>query len=289
MTDPSDIEHADRVLRAMTGDSAFRIILADTTDTVGAVLAAQEVPIHSLVEVAEIVTSAVLIRETMAPGNRVQVVYLDPFDSQLVGDAFPEGRTRGLARIQDDVLGVQPGDGGSYLVERALPSGGSHRGHLRTGPGESLVRSLQGYFLQSEQITSMVDLACVVRDGAVAAAAGYVVQLLPELTEPPLMAMAERLRRFGSLYDRVAESGADPQRLLAMLLDGAEYTVLSESPVSFHCPCNRDRVRSAAAALGREDLEGLLQRGEELAVSCDYCRERYMLGPEDYRVILGAH
>ena len=65
-------------------------------------------------------------------------------------------------------------------------------------------------------------------------------------------------------------------------------TILAESSVMFHCPCDLDRVRTAAAALGREDLQELLVTEQDLKVSCDYCREDYVLGVVDFRHILDA-
>ena len=54
----------------------------------------------------------------------------------------------------------------------------------------------------------------------------------------------------------------------------------------FHCPCDRQRVRVAAAALGRDEIKRLIAEEEDLSISCDYCREPYTLGVVDYRGIL---
>jgi molecular chaperone Hsp33 len=75
---------------------------------------------------------------------------------------------------------------------------------------------------------------------------------------------------------------------MAALLTGVDHTLLGESPVVFHCPCDRDRVRGAAAALGEDEIHELLIKEADLLVTCDYCRERYTLGVLDYRKILDA-
>ena len=279
-------ENGDHVLRAMTDNGSFRVLVADTTETSRAIVAAQEVPEHSMPETAGITTAAILIRETMAPANRVQVIYQDALGSQLVGDAYPEGKTRGLVRIQDDVLGVMMGEGGSLHVERIIRAGNMHRGIVATEEGEGLVATLHRYFLQSEQVATMLDLACRIEDGEVKAAAGYVIQLLPELTDPPLDAMKARLQDFGSLSHHVKRHGAVPETILGHIMRDVEYTMLASSPVRFHCPCDRERVLGAATALGREEIQEMLDAAEEVAVTCHYCQERYLLGVDDYRRML---
>ena len=72
----------------------------------------------------------------------------------------------------------------------------------------------------------------------------------------------------------------------AAVLGEGEQTILADTPVSFHCPCDRSRVRVAAAALGRDEIKKLMAEEEDLSISCDYCREPYSLGVADYRQIL---
>ena len=271
----------------MTNDGSFRVLTASTTQTVRAVVAAQSVGGVTAVEMAKVLTAAVLVRETMAPENRVQVLYRDPHGSQLVGDGYPEGKTRGLVRLKGGAGDIDVGDGGLFQVERIVRLGRAHQGLVTLSEGEDLVVALRNYFLQSEQVTSMLDLACVSSGGEIIAAGGYVVQLLPELTDPPLRAMKERLAEIGRLEALFATAGAaDPAQIMAAVLADGEHTMLADSPVAFHCPCDRQRVRVAAGALGREEIQKLLAEEEDLSISCDYCREPYTLGVADYRSIL---
>lgn len=276
----------DRVQRAMTNDGSFRVLVASTTQTARAVVAAQSVAGATAAQIANVLTATILVRETMAPENRVQIIYKDARGSQLVGDGYPEGKTRGLVRIKSGAGEVEIGAGGVFQVERIVRLGKSHQGIIPTADGEDLVVALRNYFLRSEQVTTMVDLACVERDGDVVAAGGYVVQLLPELTDPPLRAMHQRLQEMGRIETLFDDQGVDPARIMAEVLGDGEHTMLADSPVVFHCPCDRQRVRVAAAALGRDELKKLMAEEEDLSISCDYCRAPYTLGGVDYRAIL---
>ncbi len=281
-------EQHDKVLRAMMDDGSFRVLTADTTETVRAVLNAQEVGEHSLIPAAAVITASVLVRETMAPDNRVQVIYRDRLGSQLVGDAHKDGKTRGLVRIKDEVLGVLLGEGGIFQVERVMRAGELHQGIIQTDEGDDITAALKRYFLESEQVTSMVDLACTFEDGELVAAGGYVVQLLPEVTDPPLEAMEQRLAKLGALSDFMASKGSKAELTMAAVLGDTEHCMLADDPVMFHCQCDRDRVRGAAAALGEQEILDLMMKEEDLSISCHYCCEKYSLGVEDYRKILDS-
>jgi len=278
----------DSVLRAMTDDGAFRVVVARTADTVRSVVEAQRVEGFAAHQLGELITASVLIRETMSPPNRVQVVLVDDANNLIVGDAWPEGHTRGLAQLQDTALGVDLDRGGALRVERALPRGAPHRGVVQAPREGGIDAALASYFAQSEQIDTFVAVACSTdRDsGEIAAASGYVVQLLPELTEPPLAAMRARLQEFGELQAWQRHYGDDPQAALDALLAGCDYTPLAQSPVVYRCHCSRERALGAAAALGADDLRGLVARGETLRIHCDYCRRLYQLAPSEFERLL---
>ena len=78
----------DSVMRAMTNDGAFRIVAARTTDTARSVIAAQKLSGAIAHDMSDLVTTAVLYRETMAPSLRVQcIVRFDEEAGQLVADS----------------------------------------------------------------------------------------------------------------------------------------------------------------------------------------------------------
>ena len=281
---------ADRVLRAITDDGSFRVLVARTTDTARRIAELQQVEGVSASCLGEVITASVLVRETMAPGNRVQVLFTDKIGTRLVGDANAEGATRGLAQVTDEVLGVLPGDGGILQVVRIVRPGQPHQGYVETTDEGGVAGALHTYFHQSEQVETRLALAATTAgDGTIEKSVGFVVQLLPEVTEPPLAHMEARIATLGDLAAFVSAHGDDPETLLAALMGDMEHTRLAESGIAFVCGCGRERAVGAASTLGAEELRELIETGEELAISCDYCRTKYTVGPDDYRRILDQH
>jgi len=65
---------SDLVVRALTEDGAFRVIAARTTETAKGVAESQKASGPRALLLAEMVTAAILVRETMAPDLRVQAI-----------------------------------------------------------------------------------------------------------------------------------------------------------------------------------------------------------------------
>jgi molecular chaperone Hsp33 len=276
----------DRVLRAITNDGGFRVITTRTTDTVRAAVAAQGVSGPTALRFAELLTGAVLYRETMAPTLRVQVILGGATGGQLVADSNPDGSARGLFRKPKEGGEIRLA-GGMLTMMRTMPRGDLHQGIVEV-PGDGRISSaLMSYLQTSEQVVSMISVgARMGEDGRIGDAGGYIVQLLPELEEHMLMLMTERLEDFRSIEELFDGAARTPDELLSELLYGIEHTVLDESDVRFGCNCSQVRVLASLGTLGRADIEHLMRDGTDLEMSCDYCGSEYRVAPEQLRGML---
>jgi molecular chaperone Hsp33 len=283
---PSVSAPADSVLRAMTDDGAFRVITARTTETVRGAIEAQGAIGKTARTFGELITGAILYRETMAPQLRVQGVLKGSSGSgSLVADSHPSGRTRGLVQLK---IGreLELGQGAVIQMMRTLPSGRIAQGLVELPTGGGISQALMEYMQTSEQVVSMVAVSTVVGGDGLVAAGGYMVQLLPEVGRGPLMVMTERLRDFERIDEHVGRVDFSPERLLEELLHGMPFTRLEESSIGFECWCDELRVVAAIATLSKSDLEHLLSDGEVLEIACEYCKREYRIPPARLRGLL---
>jgi molecular chaperone Hsp33 len=269
----------DTVLRAMTDDGAFRVITTRTTETVRGAIAAQGATGPTARMFGELLTGAVLYRETMAPQLRVQGILRGASGTgSLVADSHPSGRTRGLVQVEQGRQ-IDLGDGAIIQMMRTMPGGRINRGVVEVPSGGGISQAIMEYMQTSEQVVSMLAVSTVIDDGGVAAAGGYMVQLLPEVGRGPLMVMTERLRDFEAIDERVLSPSFSPAALLEELLYGMPFTRLEESNVGFDCWCDELRVVSALATLNRGDIQHLLADGEVLEIDCAYCKKEFRIPP----------
>lgn len=278
---------ADSVLRAITDDGAFRVITARTTETVRGAIRAQRPSGPMARTFGDLITGAVLFRETMAPDLRVQGILRGAEGTgSLVADSHPSGMTRGLVQLKDGAASLKLGHGAVIQMMRTMPSGKINQGVVEFPKEGGVSHALMAYMQTSEQVVSMIAVSTVLEGEEVSAAGGYMVQLLPEVGRGPLMIMTERLRDYESIDAQVRDAQFSPSWLLDQLLYGMPFTRLTESTVGYDCWCDELRVMSALATLRRSDLEDLLSSEEVLEISCEYCRREYRIAPARLRGLL---
>jgi molecular chaperone Hsp33 len=279
-------ETTDSVLRAITDDGAFRVITARTTDTVRGAIEAQNATGETARHFGDLLTGAILFRETMAPNLRVQGIIKGSAGGSLIADSHPSGQTRGLIQLKGEAMDIELGHGSVLQLMRSLPNGRINQGVVEVPKQGGISQSLMAYMQSSEQVFSMLAVGTIFEGEHVVSAGGYMVQLLPEVGRGPLMVMTERLKDFESVDAQLADPRFTPTWLLDELLYGMPFTRLEESPVRFECWCDELRVVSALASLGRDDLEHLLSTNEVLEIACEYCKRDFRIAPARLRGLL---
>jgi molecular chaperone Hsp33 len=280
-------EARDRAVTTVTDDGSFRVVTVRTTSTVAKAIEAQRARGKTAEHLADLITGSVLVRLTMAPDLRVQgLVRGVGGKGTIVADCHPDGGCRGMVRETAGPIEVGPGS----LVQlmRSLPSGTLHQGVVEVPDAHGISGALMVYMLESEQVTSVIGVGCVL-DGEdrVEVAGGWIVQLLPECTEPPLALMYERMRHdFADPKQVLKSCAADPAALQREILYGIDFKETAVAEVAHRCNCSATRVLASLATLGRTDLEDILKKGETLFITCDYCSRPYEIHPESLRGLM---
>ncbi|MGH7440505.1 MAG: Hsp33 family molecular chaperone HslO [Polyangiaceae bacterium] len=279
---------SDNALRAVTDDGAFRVITVRTTDIVRRMLSIRSLWGAEAVQLGELVTGTILVRETMAPTHRVQGLLRSADGASLfIGDSDPDGSARGLL-TRKDTIAAGPIGGGTLEVMRTLHNGELHRGTVQLPPGSTTSQALMVYLQESEQVVSMLSLGCVLGQDHVVAAGGYLVQLLPEVGQGPLAIMAERLRDFEHVGPLLAKLDGATSALMDEILYGMPFTRLEQSPLAWGCRCGKDRVLASLASLPRADLVALTSDDKPIDLSCDFCNTAYVVSPDELRALVAA-
>lgn len=269
---------SDQVVRLMTMDGAFRLIAAVTTETARGALAAQATGDALGLQLAELLTAAVLVRETTQPTRRVQMVWRDRRGRSLVADALPDGLNRGL---------VNPGEDGAVATEGAhllqvnytLLNGSLHQGVVAVADGDDMATALMQYMKQSEQIVSMIALVALPGPGGVRAVGGYVVQLLPEATREVITAMTDHLGNLEPIANLLEGRGKTAHELAQVVFEPFEHAHLATSPLRFGCTCSEVRVMTSILTLPTEEVDKMVS-GDPLEVRCDACGQKYVISPQ---------
>jgi molecular chaperone Hsp33 len=278
-TDTSLRGTADSALRAMTDDSAFRVMAVNTTQTVRDALGHQAPSGITRKAFGDLITGAVLVRETMSPNQRVQAILKRRTGpGSLVADSHPTEGTRGLVSLPAKSPEFPLTDAILQVMRRLL-NGSVHQGMVDVPNGGDVSDALRTYMLVSEQVDTLVAVSTLFEGDEVTCAGGYLIQLLPGVGRAPLAFMSERVNEFGNIDAHLARGQGEPRQLIAALLSEIPYTELDDSPLRFGCWCSAERLLSALSTLPKADIDDFIQKGEVLEISCDYCNRQYQIPP----------
>lgn len=159
--------------------------------------------------------------------------------------------------------------------------------HLRT-PFSSTSELISGeiaedftyYFAKSEQIPSSVGLGVLVDpDGNVMSAGGFLIQIMPGCKEETLLQLESKLKTLKSCSEMIAE-GYTAEEMIHEITDG-NYELLETKPLSYFCPCSKDRFRKGLMSLGTNELETILTEDKKASITCNFCGKQYEFDSSD--------
>jgi len=202
---------------------------------------------------------------------------------QIVVDANAKGEVRGYCDHPQVHLASNPqgkldvagavGRTGHIHVIKDLGLKEPYTGSIPIISGE-LGEDFTYYFAVSEQTPSAVGLGVLVdTDGSVLHAGGFIVQLMPGLTDAEITRLEEAVAAMPHVT-ALLDQGETPEGILRFLV-GDDLQLHEETDVRFQCKCSRDRVEQTLISLGEAELKQLIEEDGEAEIVCHFCNETY--------------
>lgn len=284
------MELADSLVKATAAEKTVRALAAVTTGLVEESRQRHHTAPTASAALGRTLTAGLLLGSMLKEDESLSLQLLGkgPLRGIFV-DANARGETRGFVYRPRAHLPIREGKldvggvvgAGTLTVIRTQPwSKEPYRSITPLVSGE-IGADVAHYLLNSEQIPSAVSLGVFVQpDEAVSAAGGFLVQVMPGASEETLAQLEANVARAKPVSQLVRE-GMTPQEILAHVLEGFDFTVVTEMPVRFSCRCSRERVLSTLMAMGRQEMHDLLAEEGHASVTCEFCNERYTISREE--------
>lgn len=287
----------DEIIRMMTGDGMVKAVAVTGKDMVE-----RARQIHKTLPVATAALGRTLMAASMMgdmlkekDGSvTLQIKGGGPLGA-ITAVSDSRGNPRGyLQNGQVDIprkyqgkldVGTAVGSSGSLTVMKDMGLKEPYIGSVQLVSGE-IAEDITAYFVESEQVPTACALGVLVdKDQSVAAAGGYLVQLLPGADESVIQRLEESIARLGPVTDAL-HGGADAVQLLERVLEGQEPELLERRPVAYKCYCSRERVSRAIISMGKEEMQSLIEEQGGAELTCQFCDKVYHFTKEDLQELL---
>ena len=161
-----------------------------------------------------------------------------------------------------------------------------YNGQVEIQTGE-IGDDLAYYFTVSEQTPSAVGLGVMVdTDSEVKHAGGFIIQMMPDVAEETIEAIEAKLKD-AEPVTTMMEKGMSPEDILEYYLGGLDLHINEKLPVEFYCDCSKEKVARALATISTDDLNEIINDGEEIEVKCYFCNSAYKFQVDELREMIG--
>jgi len=284
----------DRLIRGTALNGKVRAFTVRTTELVDELRRRHDTYPTATAALGRTVTAAAIMGAMLKGEEKLNIIIRGngPL-GQIMADANALGEVRGYVHNPHvhlpsnslgklDVAGAVGTEG--YLdVIKDLGMKEPYRGSVPIISGE-LGDDFTYYFAVSEQTPAAVGLGVLVdTDNSVIVAGGFIIQLLPGLTDAEITEIEHTIGTMPSVTT-LLDQGLEPEDMLKFLFPDA--VVMEELDIRFACQCSREKVEQTLVSLGKKELERLIEEDEQAEVVCHFCNEAYVFNKDDMQVIL---
>ncbi|ENH97641.1 HSP33-like chaperonin [Gracilibacillus halophilus YIM-C55.5] len=202
----------------------------------------------------------------------------------VIADANAQGEVRGY--VINPHVDFDSNEHGKLDVRRAVGTDGTlsvvkdlglknhFTGQVPIVSGE-VSEDFTYYLANSEQIPSAVGAGVLVgQDFSVLAAGGFIIQMLPGASEETIEFIESKVNKIRHISYLIQE-GQTPEDVLEQLLGQDNIKFHESLPVSFSCPCSKERLATAIQGLGNDEIDSMIREDHGAKATCHFCNEQY--------------
>jgi molecular chaperone Hsp33 len=280
---------SDRLIQGMAEGGDFRIIAAQTTNTIETARQLLDLAPVATDALGRALTGSLLLARLLEKNVRQQYVTLRFEGNGPLGVLIAEANVAGAARGYvenpvpvDETLNVNRAIGqGKLTVIRGTPPVGKPYTSQILLEGGGVAKELTRYLARSEQISSAVLLGVFNRREGVAAAGGMVIQAFPHASQESIERIEKRVKEAPPLSTLLEKMPIED--VVATVLHGCGYKQIDASfnvPLSYTCTCNPERALAPLALFSPDELRQMIEEGGS-EVICQFCGRKYRFSSDD--------
>lgn len=286
---------SDYLQRAISDSGRFFVLACDTTQLVAEACRRHDVGPTAAAALGRALTGAALLAALLKDEQSVMLRFegSGPL-GKIITEAGHRGWVRGYVAepranvpLRSGRVDVATGLGraGFLTVTKDIGMERKYEGTIQLYTSE-IAEDIAYYLSESEQVPSAIGLGVHLQpDGGIAAAGGFLVQILPPADDQIISTIELQIGRLGSITELLRQ-GTAPEEFIQVLCAEIPYHLTASTPLFYNCSCSREKMERAVFSLGNDEIRYLLASEEGVEVQCEFCRDSYRFAREDLEKVL---
>ncbi|MBE4906685.1 Hsp33 family molecular chaperone HslO [Bacillus luteolus] len=286
----------DYLVKALSYNKQVRAYALRTTETVGEAQRRHYTWPTASAALGRAMTAGVMLGSALKGEEKITIKIEGggPIGVILV-DSNPKGEVRGYVTNPQTHFDLNAhgkldvaravGTEGTLSIVKDIGMRDHFSGQVPIVSGE-LGEDFTYYLVTSEQVPSSVGVGVLVNpDNSILAAGGFMIQLLPGTDDETISRIEERLSKMEPI-SKLIERGLTPEQLLEEILGEDNVQIIDKMPVTFSCPCSKDRITNAIISLGTEEIQAMIDEEGQAEAQCHFCNEKYHFSKEQLEELI---
>jgi molecular chaperone Hsp33 len=110
---------------------------------------------------------------------------------------------------------------------------------------------------------------------------------MPDASEETISALEAKVAAADPVTTMM-DNGMSPEDILEYYLGDLGLKINEKLPVRYYCGCSKEKVAGALATISTEDLNEIINDGEEIEVKCYFCNSAYKFSVEELKEMISA-
>lgn len=149
-----------------------------------------------------------------------------------------------------------------------------------------ITEDFQNYYKISNQKSTYLNADVLIKDDEIISSGGYIINLMPDANEEDFKQIELALKNSPSIKQMLAENKSLKEIAKIITGDNSIEAIDEEITVVYECDCSREKTIEALIAIGKKDLQTILEEDGKANIVCHYCNKSYNFTKEDLENII---
>lgn len=181
-------------------------------------------------------------------------------------------------------VGTAVGKNGMLYIIKDLGIGKPYVGMTPIVSGE-IAEDFTNYFATSEQTPSVIALGVLVDKNGIKSAGGYKLSLMPDATDEIISKIEEQVGKIDPV-SKMLDEQKTLEEIAKEVTGDNNLKVLAEINPEYKCNCSREKCEKGLIAIGKEELQKIIDEEEKIEIACNFCDKKYEFTREDMKKLL---